>query len=89
MEYSKSGLMVHYCPEKKKIMQKEYNILGRHFREEEFYFCCCLGYELGYYSELRNNTNFSNYCLIDENKDPHSIRNKFKYEKMPNVENQL
>jgi hypothetical protein len=61
-------------------MQKEYNVLDREFdHKEEFYYCCCQGYEMGYYSSLRNNKNCQDICLIGEEKDRHSLGYKYQY----------
>jgi hypothetical protein len=83
--------MIHHCDEKKQIMKKHFQVLDKRSEFNSFYFCCCVGLDLGYYNDPRKNRKFNQICLIDEDRDPHNITFKYKYEKkmIDEEENQL
>lgn len=72
-------------------MKKHYQVLDKTTDFKQYYFCCCNGYELGYYNRINKNTSFNNVCLISEERDRHNITHKFRYEKkmINEEENQL
>jgi hypothetical protein len=75
--------MIHNCEGKKSIMTEHYDILDqKNYLDNEFYYCCCMGYDLGFYDRPVRNTDLSQLISLNEEKDPHSIKFKYKHEKM-------
>ena len=84
--------MIHNCDGRKLVMAEHYDIIDRdNYHDSEFYYCCCLGFDLGFYDQPTKNKYLEQLISMNEEKDPHSIKYKYKYEKrMANEEdNQL
>ena len=48
--------MIHTCEAKKTFMRDHFIILGKNYEDEEFYYCCCMGTDLGFYQKPSKNT---------------------------------
>lgn len=64
------------------MAEQHYDIIKKdNYHDNEFYYCCCLGYDLGFYQEPTENKYLKQLTSMNEEKDPHSIKYKYKYEK--------
>jgi hypothetical protein len=83
--------MIHNCDGKRNLMIEHFEILDKSYSNSEFYYCCCMGHDLGFYDHPIKNQDIEQYFSLNEEKDPHSIKFKYKHEKTMIVEddNQL
>ena len=82
-------LNIHSCDSKRVNMHKTYRVIGYQYQPKEFYYCCCWGKEMEFYLQDKGNIDLLQLESANDEKDPHSIKYKYRLEKSVGPEDQI